>query len=159
MTSANEARVNRAAAFIIAPLVGILMVAATATTQGVGFDYAAASESRQQKYLDGVVKGFGRGFAATAGGAAFIERISADAGRDLISVDVRFRKKEVEHATADQIEDFRAYIYKGNCGYLAENAFLEQGVTLKMRIKRPSGAILTSFAVNKEACAPYRKIS
>lgn len=150
---------NRAAPFIIAPLIGLLMLAATAMTQDVGFDYATASERRQQKYLDGVVKGFERGFIATAGGAAFIERIGADAGRDMISVDVRFRKKEVETATADQIGDFRAYIYKENCRYFAENAFLEQGVTLKMRIRRPSGAILTSFAVNAEACAPYRKIS
>jgi hypothetical protein len=152
MTSANKARVNRAAPFIIAPLIGVLMFAAMATTQGVRFDYRAAPESRQHKYPDGAVTGFERGFAAPAGGAAFIERIGADAGRDMILVDVRFRKKEVETATADQIEDFRAYIYKENCRYLAENAFLEQGVTLKMRIRRPSGAILTSFSVNEEAC-------
>ena len=148
---------NKAAPAIIAPIIGGLMFAAMGTTQGVGFNYETASEERQQKYLDGVAKGFEKGFSATVGRAAVIERISANAEWDTISVDVRFTKKDVEKATADQIEDFRKFIYRRNCSYFAERALFNQGITLKMRMKRPSGAVLTNFTVNEEGCAPYRK--
>lgn len=150
---------NKAAPAIIAPIIGGLMFAAMGTTQGIGFDYKSASEERQQKYLDGIASGFERGFNATAGGAAIIERIDASADRDTISVEVRFTKKEVEKATADQIEDFRQFTYNRNCGYFAENALFEKGITLKMRMKRPSGAVLTNFTVNEDSCELYRKAS
>lgn len=148
---------NKAAPAIIAPIIGGLMFAAMGTTQGVGFDYKSAPEERQQKYLENVVKGFERGFEATAGDIAVIERISANAQWDSISVDVRFTQKTVESATADQIENFRNFNYKQTCGYFAEKSLFDQGVTLKMRVKRPSGAALTNFTVNEESCAPYRK--
>jgi len=150
---------NKAAPAIIAPIIGGLMFAAMGATQGVGFDYKSAPEERQQKYLEGIAKGFEKGFNATAGGAAVIERISANADHDMISVEVRFTKKEVEKATADQIEDFRQFTYKRNCGYFADNALFDKGVTLKMRMKRPSGGVLTNFTINEEGCEPYRKSS
>lgn len=149
---------NKAAPAVIAPIVGALMFAAMGTTEDARFDYAAASEVRQQKYLERIVGDFERGFAATAGGVV-IERISASAEWDAISVDVRLTKKEVETATAEQIEDFRDFAYERNCAYFAEKAVFDQGVTLKMRIKRPSGAALTTFTVNGESCEPYRKAS
>ena len=150
---------NKAAPAVIAPIVGALMFAAMGTTEDARFDYAAASEIRQQKYLDRIAKGFERGFTSTAGGGAVIERIGASAEWDAISVDVRLTKKEVETATADQIEDFRSFAYKRNCAYFPEKALFDQGVTLKMRIKRPSGAALTTFTVNGDGCEPYRKAS
>ncbi len=150
---------NKAAPAIIAPIVGGLMFAAMGTTQDARFDYKAASQERQQKYLEGVVKGFEKSFSATAGGAAIIERASANAQWDTISIDVRFTKKEVETATAEQIEDFRRFIYQQNCSYFAEKSLFDQGVTLRMRMKRPSGAVLTNFTVSDEGCEPYRKAS
>lgn len=149
---------SKAAPAVIAPIVGALMFAAMGTTEDASFDYAAASEIRQQKYLERIAGDFEQGFAAAAGGAV-IERISASAEWDAISVDVRLTKMEVETATAEQIENFRDFAYKRNCAYFAEKALFDQGVTLKMRIKRPSGAALTTFAVNGESCDPYRKAS
>ncbi|MEK7264695.1 MAG: hypothetical protein AAB227_01225 [Pseudomonadota bacterium] len=148
---------NKAAPAILAPIIGGLMFAAMGTTQGVGFDYKSASEERQQHYLDGLAKGFERGFAASSGKAAVIERVSANAQWDTISVDVRFTQQTVESATADQIEDFRRFYYKQNCSFFAEKSLFEQEITLKMRVKRPSGSILTNFTVNEQNCAPYRK--
>lgn len=150
---------NKAAPAIIAPIIGGLMFAAMGTTQGVLFDYRAAPEERQQKYLDGIAKGFEKGFNATAGGAAIIERIGADAQSDMISVEVRFTKTEVENATADQIEDFRQFTYQQDCSYFADNALFEKGITLKMRMKRPSGAVLTNFTVTEDGCRPFGEAS
>ena len=148
---------NKAAPAIIGPIIGGLMIAAMGTTQGVGFDYKSAPEERQQKFLDGVAKGFETRFGATAGRNAVIERISASARWDAISVEVRLTKESAETATADQIENFRAFLYKQNCGYFAEKSLFEQDISLKMRVKRPSGAALTAFTVNEENCAPRRK--
>lgn len=148
---------NKAAPAIIAPIVGALIIAAMGTTRS--FDYAAASEDRQRKYLEKIARSFERNFSAAVGDNAIVERISADAHRDAISVEARFAKKEIETATAGQVEDFRSFAYGRSCAWFAERALLDQGVTLKMRIKRPSGAALTAFTVDRESCEPYRDAS
>lgn len=148
---------NKAAPAIIAPIVGALIIAAMGTTRS--FDYAAASEDLQQRYLVKIARGFERNFSAAVGDNAIVERISADARRDAISVEARFAKTEIETATADQVEDFRSFAHRRSCAWFAERALFDQGVTLKMRIKRPSGAVLTAFTVDREGCEPYRDAS
>ena len=97
------------------------------------------------------------GFKATSGGQAVIERIRADAGTDSIAVDIRFIQKEIEFAPPGVVADFRKYVYKHNCVFLNRKSVLDEGVTLKIRTMKPSGALLTNFSINRENCAPYLK--
>ncbi len=150
---------NKAAPVIVAPIVGILMFVAMAATQSVGFEYRTASSERQQRYLSAIAKGFERGFMATAGDNAVIERMSANANWDSISIEARLTQNEVERATEEQIADFRDFTFRQSCAYFAEKALFETGIVLKIRVKKPSGDTLTTFAINDEGCAPYRSVA
>lgn len=121
------------------------------------FDYANASEERQQKFLDSVVKGFEAGFERSAKGAAEIEWIKADAAYDTLSVDLRFRLKDVERANGYQVEAFRKEMLTENCKLLDSKELLDAGVKMKLRMKRPSGGVLTNMTFDSAACAPYLK--
>jgi hypothetical protein len=147
---------TKAAPALIAPIVGALMLAAMAATQSVKIDYRSASEAQQQKYLNAVARSFERDFRAAAGDGAFVERIDADAAWDAILVDARLTRDEVERATGEQIEDFRDFVYERTCGRFAEQALFETGVTLKIRMLKPSGALLATFNINENGCEPYR---
>lgn len=144
---------NKAAPAIIAPIVGGLMFAAMGTTQSVNFDYTAAPEDRQKKYLDGLAVQFERDFKATAGKSAIIERIETDASIDVIAVDIRFNTEIVEAATADQIAEFRNYAYARHCAFAVEKALFDKGIALKIRVERPSGAALATLVISEESCA------
>lgn len=144
---------NKAAPAIIAPIVGALMFAAMGTTQSVNFDYAAAPEDRQKKYLDGLALQFERDFKASAGKSAIVERVDADASNDIISIDIRFNNEIVETATADQIAEFRNYAYARHCAFAVEKALFDKGIALKIRVERPSGAALATLVINEESCA------
>ena len=148
---------NKAAPLIIAPIVGGVILLSMAALTRAEFDYASATEERQQKYLDNIAKGFAAGFNATSGGAATIKRISANASADAISVDIQFTKKEVEYATARAVDDFRQFVYKHECAWLEQNAVLEKGVAVKIRMTKPSGSILTNFNINEDTCAAHIK--
>lgn len=119
------------------------------------FDYANASEERQQKFLDGVAKGFQSGFRRSAKGLAEIERIKADAVYDTISVDIRFRDKNTERANGYQVEAFRKSVFTENCALFDSKKLLDAGVKMKIRMKRPSGGVLTNLAFDSAACKPY----
>lgn len=147
---------TKAAPALIAPIVGALMLAAMAATQSVKIDYRSASEAQQQKFLNAVAKSFERDFRAAAGDGAFVERIDADASWDAILVDARLTRDEVERATDEQIENFRKFVFSRNCGYFAEQALFGTGVTLKIRVLKPSGALLAIFTISESLCEPYR---
>lgn len=148
---------NKAAPLIIAPIVGGVILLSMAALTRAEFDYATATEERQQKYLDNIARGFSAGFNATSGGSATIKRISANASADVISVDIQFTKKEVETATASAVENFRQFVYKNECAWLEKNDVLEKGVSIKIRMTKPSGSVLTNFNINDEACSAYIK--
>jgi hypothetical protein len=133
----------------------LTVVAVAALGPALNFDYADASEERQQKFLDGVAKGFEAGFKRSARGSAEIERIKSDAVYDTISVDIRFKDPNAEHANGYQVEAFRKSVYTENCRLFASRKLLEAGVKMKLRIKRPSGGILTNLAFDSAACKPY----
>ena len=140
---------------IVAVICGFIGFATMAVLGPSKFDYADDPEERQQQRLDNIAKGFEIGFKATSGGQAVIERIRADAGTDSIAVDIRFIQKEIEFAPPGVVADFRKYVYKHNCVFLDRKSVLDEGVTLKIRTMKPSGALLTNFSINKENCAPY----
>jgi len=128
------------------------MFAAMGATQSVNFDYAAATEDRQKKYLDGLAAQFEREFKTSAGKSAIIERVETDASTDILSVDIRFNSEIVETATADQIAEFRNYAYARHCAFAAEKALFDKGIALKIRGERPSGAALATLLVDGESC-------
>lgn len=142
-------------AVLVATACGAIGFAATAVLAPTSFNYADASEERQQQLLDGIAKGFESGFKATAGDNAVIKRITASAATDVISVDVQFTKKEVENAPPKAIEAFRDQVYTQQCRYLDHKQILDSGVSLKMRTMRPSGSTLTTFNISKAGCAPF----
>jgi hypothetical protein len=142
---------------IVASISGVIGFAAMATLGPSRFDYADAPEERQQKTLDNIAKGFEGGFNATSGGHAVIKRISANAQTDTISVDIQFKKQEVKYAGASAINEFRDFVYKHNCSFLNRKSVLQEGVTLKIRMTKPSGSALTNFTISEANCQPYLK--
>ena len=148
----------KATPFIIAPIIGGMVFAGAATlTSGGSLDYSSSTEERQQKYLEDIARGFEAGFKATAGRNAEIKRISANPDADAISVDIQFLRKDVERATPKAIESFRKEIYTKQCGFLAKRGVLEQGISIRMRMTKPSGAPLTNFNVSASTCERYLK--
>ena len=140
---------------LIAAACGLLGFAAMAVLGPSDFNYANEPESRQQKKLENIAKGFEIGFKTTSRGMAEINRIRADAETDTISVDIRFIRADVEHAPANAIAEFRREVYKNNCAFLDNKSLLDEGVTLRIRMTKPSGSALTNFTINKDGCRPY----
>jgi len=144
---------------IVASVCGLLGFAATAILVPSRFDYADAPEDRQQQRLDNIARGFEAGFNATSGDLSVIKRIRASAETDSISIDIQFTKKEIEYAGTGAIQEFRNYVYKYNCAILDKKSVLQEGVTLKIRMTKPSGSVLTNFTINEAACEPYLRAS
>jgi len=142
---------------IVASFSAFFGFAAMAVLGPSRFDYADATEERQQRTLDNIAKGFESGFDATSGGQAVIKRIRTNAETDTISIDIQFTKKEVEYAGTAAITEFREFVYKHNCGFLSRKSVLQEGVTLNIRMTRPSGAALTNFSISESNCKPYLK--
>ncbi len=131
------------------------MLAAAAC--GAPANYSTADEDSQQQYLDRFAKGFEQGFKMTARGQAEIENISTNAQYDSVSVDIRFLPSNVERATTQELVAFRKIIFEKNCNFGPQRALFEQGVTLKVRMKKPSGSALASYDLNKSSCASHFK--
>lgn len=121
---------------------------------GMRFDYAAASEADQQAFLDHIAATMKANYEMKEG-ATELTRISADAGRDLINLAVRFTGPEFEEPPAQQIEFLKNYMYTENCNYFATRAIVEKGVRLEFAVLRPSGAPLADLVFDREACAPF----
>lgn len=139
---------------MVAAVVGFMTVAGIGAATNK-FDYKTATEERQQKYLDNIVSGFEAGFKLTAGRTAAIERAKANADWDTISIDIKFNTANVNNVSSGQIEAFRKEMYSKNCKWLAKNRVFEHGVAMKIRMKRPNGAALTSFTFDGENCAAW----
>ena len=144
-------------AIVVALFCGALGFIGVAALAPSNFDYANASEDARERYLTNIANGFERGFNATSAGQAEIKQINVNPQADAISIDVRFVRKEIEYAPAKAVEEFRRFVYENNCAFLDKKTVLEKGVTLKIRMTKPSGAPLTNFTLNSTGCAPYLK--
>jgi len=144
-------------AFLLSLLIAglsILGLAALSVEAGLRFDYQAASEERQQAYLDGVVSAMRSSFARQ-GGSAEMTSATGDAAHDVVRVGIRFTDDRLEEPPGQQIEFLKQYMYTENCNYFATRAVIEKGVAIEFSIARPSGAPLADLSFTAQSCAPY----
>lgn len=148
---------GKVGAVIVAAASGVLGFAAMTVLGPAKLQYADSSEERQQQRLENIANGFRAGYAVTSGGHSEITRITADAERDLVAVDIRFTNKLVEHAGYNEVSAFREGVLKHACAFLDKKGVISEGVTMKLRMTKPSGARLTDISLSEEGCAPYLK--
>ena len=145
---------NKIVAFACASGIGWVSIGALiGTTQN--FDYANASEERQQKHLDKIAKGFETGFNLTSRGKAEIEHLRADARLDMIAVTVRYKDAKIERASAFYLEKFTAVTARNSCDLANKLRLLSTDATMRIRMKRPSGAPFGVIDLNERACARF----
>lgn len=145
-------------AFIIAAAVvmGFIALATVGSISGgAGFDYATADYERKQKFLDGIADGFTTGFKLTAGKRAEVTQVFADASLDLVSVSVQYKDPEVENVSSNMVEKQRQFILKKTCRLAERQKLLENGITFRMRMYKPSGTQMGTIQVDNDACQPY----
>lgn len=137
--------------------VAVLSLTALAACGGpsASFDYQTASEERQQKYLDGIANGFKTGFRFTAGNRAELSRLEADASIDMVSITIQYKDDRMEKASGEQIGQMKQLLLKYSCKNAQKSKMLEQGVTMRIRMKRPSGSQMTGFDIDEEGCQGY----
>ncbi len=142
---------------IVAGVVSFIVMfnVASVSSGGGKFDYATATEERQQKYLEGVANGFSAGFKLTAGKRAELSRVEADASIDMISITIQYKDEKIENVTGQQIGQLKKMMQKTACKMADKKKMLESGVTMRMRLKRPSGSQMTGFDINAADCAPF----
>lgn len=140
---------------------GALVLAAAAAGAAVlapsPFDYAHAGEASRQHYLDGLAAGFRSGFHASVGRRAQVESLTADARAGLISVDIRLRDARAERLSENEVDAIGDSLGERNCALLGERGLLDDGVAMRIFVKRPSGGALAGFSFDKESCAVYSR--
>lgn len=147
---------SKALVLIVSIIVGFISFASVASLSGGGkFDYATADEERKQQFLDNVAKGFTHGFKMTAGKSAEITQIFTDSSLDLISISIQYNDQRVETVSATHIEKQRVFMAKQSCRMAKKQKLLEMGVTMRMRLYRPSGAKMGVVQIDSESCAHY----
>ena len=138
-------------------ILAVVGIGALSLKSAMDLDYQSLNEEAQQHFLDGVARGIKDGVVATAGGQADIPYITADAASDLIAFDFRFadpRAEAIDHRTT---ETMKRELFVQYCNYFAGDKLNDSGVTVKMRLLRPSGGAIASLSFNEETCAPHRK--
>lgn len=137
-------------------LIGMIGVGALGLKSAVDLDYRGQSEQDQQRFLDGVAKGFSDGFAVSAGDQAKITYLTASAANDTIAADIKFANPAIEQINGVATENLRKQLFSQYCNYLAGEKLNDSGVTLKLRLMRPSGAPITTVLFNEATCAAHK---
>jgi hypothetical protein len=119
--------------------------------------YQEMTDEKQQVYLEGVARGIESGFRVSAGKIATIKTISADAARDMISLEIKFTPPQVERAPYDAVMKMRNQVFEQMCNKSPSKGLIDNGVSLRVELKKPSGMTMTNVALSSGACAPYRK--
>jgi hypothetical protein len=132
-------------------------IIAAAACGAATVDYAEQSEEIQQQRLDRFASGFKAGFNATSRGQAEIERMTANAAWDSVTADIRFKPANVEQASLEDLAAFRKYLFDKSCNFAPQRSLFEQGVSLKLRLKKPSGSTLANYELNQKNCTPHYK--
>ncbi len=146
---------GKAIPFIIAAIVAVFSFISAASISGGGRDYANSSEEQQQQYLENVAKGFKTGFLIGAGRTAEITQTFVDAEVDLISFTVTFIDKRVENTPMGHIQKQQRLIANNACAMAEKKKLLENGVTMRIRMYRPSGASIGAVQIDEENCAEF----
>ena len=118
-------------------------------------NYDTLDDASQQEVLDQIASGFKAGFNLTAGKRAEITQIYTDTSYDLVSISVQYNDKRIETAPADAIERTRQMLTKQTCKLANKQKMLERGITMRIRMHRPSGARMGTVQVDPENCARY----
>lgn len=132
---------------------GLILTACGAPTRN--FDYQSATEESQQKFLEGVANGFKTGFRITSGNRAELTRVDADASIDMVSITIQYKEDVAEKATGQQIGMMKNQMLSFGCKHAKKNDMLDKGVTIRFRLKRPSGSQMSGFDVDTEGCQAY----
>jgi hypothetical protein len=119
--------------------------------------YQEMTDENQQAYLEGVARGIEAGFKASAGKIATIKTISGDAARDMISLEIKFTPPQVERAPYDAVMKMRNQVFEQMCNKSPAKGLIDNGVSLRVELKKPSGMTMTNVALSSNACSPYRK--
>ena len=134
----------------------LLLVALAATGCAGPASYPEMTDEKQQAYLEDVARGIESGFRVSAGNVATIKTLSADAARDLISVEIRFTPPQIERASYEAIAKMRAQVFEQMCNKSPARQLMDNGVHLRVEMKKPSGMTMTNVELSSGACAPYQ---
>jgi hypothetical protein len=129
--------------------IALIAAGAIAACSAATADYQSMSPEKQQAHLDSVAKGIKAGFPATAGGVAQITYLTADADADIIALDMKITDSRAENASYAQAEKMKQTMQEQSCVNSAVRDLFKIGVTLKLRILRPSGANLATVSLSE----------
>lgn len=140
-----------------AAALAMLAVGALNLSAGADFDYAAATEEKQQAILDDMASGLEYGLVRATGGALAVRSVVADAASDRLLLSGQFVELRYEGATEQQVAAVSKRLYTDNCNQFTTRKVVEGGVSVRFSIARPSGAALLDVEFNRETCAPFMR--
>lgn len=141
---------------ILAGIALLIFFASIATVNGdANLNYASMDEAQQQEYLDKIVKGFAFAKWLNIGGPLKLSQTFADASLDVVSISYKITDPRIERVNASQIQKVRLQLTKSVCTLRPMQMVIEQGVTLRIRVVRPSGAPIMTAQLDKGSCRKY----
>jgi hypothetical protein len=142
-----------------AAAIALLGVGALQMSAGAPFDYAAASEQRQQVILDEMAAALQYGLVRATGGAVSVRVAAGDAANDSVSVFGRYLDTRFEQATAEQVAIVSEALFRNNCNQHGTRQVIDDGVAIRFAIAKPSGAQLIDIQFDAQSCAPFLRKS
>ncbi len=142
-----------------AAAIAFLGLGALQMSAGAPFDYAGASEKRQQTILDEMAAALQYGLVRATGGAISVRNASGDASRDTVSLFGQYLDRRYESATEEQVEVVREGLFSNICNQQGTRRAIDDGVAIRFAIARPSGAPLLDIQFDLDSCAPFMRAS
>jgi hypothetical protein len=87
---------------------------------------------------------------------AKIAYLTASSANDMIAADIKFANPAIEQINGLANENLRKKLFSQYCNYFAGEKLNDSGVTLKLRLMRPSGAPITTVLFNEATCAAHK---
>ncbi len=137
---------------VLASALAAAAVGALKTQPWNAFDYAGATEEKQQAYLEKLAGRIEKGLVKGAKGGAKVTKLKADAARNEIRADIQFTDPRADHATQGDFAPMTAMVQADFCREATTRNLVSEGVAIKITFVRPTRGPVTSLTFDRSRC-------